>query len=138
MIYKLRELLGVEELGGTMRLGAYPCQLAGNSFAREAYGTELVNERHRHRFEFNREFEPILTSHGLRLTGQTPDGVYVEICELPEHPWYLGCQFHPEFKSKPLEPHPLFVSFLGAAVKYREKKLVRQEQPLFAEVEAAV
>ena len=132
VIYKLRELLGVEELGGTMRLGAYPCQLAENSFARAAYGVEVISERHRHRFEFNRDYEKILTEHGLRLTGQTPDGVYVEICELPDHPWYLGCQFHPELKSKPLEPHPLFVSFLGAASSYHERKQAREEQPLFA------
>lgn len=122
VIYKLRELKGVDELGGTMRLGAYPCRLAENSWAREAYGTELISERHRHRYEFNREFEPILTSHGLRLTGQTPDGVYVEICEVPDHPWFLGCQFHPEFKSKPLEPHPLFSAFLGAAIARRKSK----------------
>jgi CTP synthase len=122
VIYKLRELKGVDELGGTMRLGAYPCRLAEGSFAREAYGTEDVSERHRHRYEFNREFEKILTEHGLRLTGQTPDGVYVEICELTDHPWYLGCQFHPEFKSKPLEPHPLFTAFLGAALVHREQK----------------
>jgi CTP synthase len=122
VIYKLRELKGVDELGGTMRLGAYPCLLAEGSFAREAYGTAEISERHRHRYEFNREFEPVLTGHGLRLTGQTPDGVYVEICELPDHPWFLGCQFHPEFKSKPLEPHPLFTAFLAAALKYRERK----------------
>ena len=132
VIYKLRELLGVEELGGTMRLGAYPCQLADDSLAREAYGAEVISERHRHRFEFNREYEKVLTEHGLRLTGQTPDAVYVEVCELPDHPWYLGCQFHPEFKSKPLEPHPLFVAFLGAASSYHERRLSREEQPLFA------
>jgi CTP synthase len=122
VIFKLRELKGVDELGGTMRLGAYPCRLANGSFAERAYGTTEISERHRHRYEFNREFEPILTSHGLRLTGQTPDGVYVEICELPDHPWFLGCQFHPEFKSKPLEPHPLFEAFLGAALEHRETK----------------
>ena len=125
VIYKLRELKGVDELGGTMRLGAYPCRLAENSLAREAYGTEQISERHRHRYEFNREFEPILTEHGLRLTGQTPDGVYVEICEVPDHPWYLGCQFHPEFKSKPLEPHPLFSSFLAAALDRRNGQTKR-------------
>jgi CTP synthase len=123
VIYKLRELKGVDELGGTMRLGAYPCHLAENSLAHRAYGTPVISERHRHRYEFNREFEPQLTSHGLRLTGQTPDGVYVEICEVPDHPWYLGCQFHPEFKSKPLEPHPLFTSFLEAALKHRDRRL---------------
>jgi CTP synthase len=117
VIYKLRELKGVDELGGTMRLGAYPCRLANGSFAQHAYGVPEVSERHRHRYEFNREFEKTLTSHGMRLTGQTPDGVYVEICELPEHPWFLGCQFHPEFKSKPLEPHPLFKAFLAAALE---------------------
>ena len=122
VIYKLRELKGVDELGGTMRLGAYVCKLAEGSFARAAYGVETISERHRHRFEFNREYEQILTSHGLRLTGQTPDGVYVEICEVKDHPWYLGCQFHPEFKSKPLEPHPLFQAFLGAAYKERVRR----------------
>jgi len=119
VIYKLRELKGVDELGGTMRLGAYPCQLADNSFARQAYGRREISERHRHRYEFNREYEAILKEHGLKLTGETPDGVYVEICELSDHPWFLGCQFHPEFKSKPLEPHPLFRAFVGAALDYR-------------------
>ena len=133
VIYKLRELLGVEELGGTMRLGAYPCQLAEGSLARTAYGTPAISERHRHRYEFNRDYEKVLTEHGLRLTGQTPDAIYVEICELPDHPWFLGCQFHPELKSKPLEPHPLFVAYLGAAASYHERKVSREEQPLFAE-----
>jgi CTP synthase len=123
VIYKLRELKGVDELGGTMRLGAYPCRLAEGSFARAAYGQAEISERHRHRYEFNREFEGVLTQHGLKLTGQTPDGMYVEICEIENHPWYLGCQFHPEFKSKPLEPHPLFQAFVGAAVKYRQVRM---------------
>jgi len=122
VIYKLRELKGVDEMGGTMRLGAYPCILADGSLARKAYGTREISERHRHRYEFNRDYEDILTAHGLRITGQTPDGVYVEICELPDHPWFLGCQFHPEFKSRPLEPHPLFRSFIGAAHKYRKQR----------------
>ena len=122
VIYKLRELKGVDELGGTMRLGAYPCRLEPGSFAEQAYGRTDISERHRHRYEFNREFEEVLTRHGLRLAGQTPDGVYVEICELPGHPWFLGCQFHPEFKSKPLEPHPLFSAFLGAALTHRKQK----------------
>jgi len=119
VIYKLRELKGVDELGGTMRLGAYPCQLAEGTFAREAYGVPEISERHRHRYEFNREYEQVLTAGGLRIAGQTPDAVYVEICEVPNHPWFLGCQFHPEFKSKPMEPHPLFAAFIGAAHKYR-------------------
>ncbi|MBV9301013.1 MAG: CTP synthase [Acidobacteriaceae bacterium] len=128
VIFKLRELKGVDELGGTMRLGAYPCQLTEGSFAGQAYGRTEISERHRHRYEFNREFEEILTQGGMRFTGQTPDAVYVEICEVTDHPWCLGCQFHPEFKSKPLEPHPLFSAFLGAALKYREEKSnVRRE-----------
>jgi CTP synthase len=133
VIYKLRELKGVDELGGTMRLGAYPCKLADGSFARAAYGAEEISERHRHRYEFNREFEKILTEHGLKLAGQTPDGTYVEICEIEDHPWYLGCQFHPEFKSKPMEPHPLFQAFVGAAFTYRQKRLQRETQPLFSQ-----
>jgi CTP synthase len=132
VIYKLRELKGVDELGGTMRLGAYPCRLAEGSFAHQAYGTREISERHRHRYEFNREYEAILTRHGMRLTGETPDGVYVEICEIPDHPWFLGCQFHPEFKSKPLEPHPLFAAFLGAALQYREKRLRNQRESMAA------
>jgi CTP synthase len=127
VIFKLRELKGVDELGGTMRLGAYPCVLAEGTFAYRAYGERQISERHRHRYEFNREYEAILTSKGLRIAGETPDGVYVEICELREHPWYLGCQFHPEFKSKPLEPHPLFRSFIGAARDHRLKRLDVQE-----------
>ena len=126
VIYKLRELKGVDELGGTMRLGAYPCNLAEGSFARAAYGVPQISERHRHRYEFNREFEPVLTEHGLKLTGQTPDGVYVEICEIGDHPWFLGCQFHPEFKSKPLEPHPLFSAFIGASHKQRVRMRASQ------------
>jgi CTP synthase len=133
VIYKLRELKGVDELGGTMRLGAYPCVLAEGSFAREAYGQAEISERHRHRYEFNREYQEILTSHGLKLVGQTPDGVYVEICELQDHPWYLGCQFHPEFKSKPLEPHPLFRAFIGAAVRHRAAKKTQSQQMAHAD-----
>ncbi len=125
VIYKLRELKGVDELGGTMRLGAYPCILAEGSFAHSAYGQREISERHRHRYEFNREYEGALTAAGLRISGQTPDGVYVEICEISGHPWYLGCQFHPEFKSKPLEPHPLFRAFIGAALDYRRKRQER-------------
>ncbi len=132
VIYKLRELKGVDELGGTMRLGAYDCKLAPNSFAKLAYGESTISERHRHRYEFNREYQQILEQHGLRITGESPDGSYVEICELPGHPWYLGCQFHPEFKSKPLEPHPLFTAFIGASHQHRQKRLERLEQPLFS------
>ena len=123
VIYKLRELKGVEDLGGTMRLGGWPCRLAEGSLAYRAYGTHDIDERHRHRYEFNREYEAQLKAAGLRITGETPDNTYVEICELGDHPWYLGCQFHPEFKSKPMEPHPLFKAFVGAAYEHRQKRL---------------
>lgn len=124
VIYKLRELKGVDELGGTMRLGAYPCELAEGSLAYAAYGKSEISERHRHRYEFNRKFEPLLTANGLRITGESPgDRTYVEICEIPGKHWFLGCQFHPEFKSKPLEPHPLFASFIDAAYRYRRLRI---------------
>lgn len=122
IIYKLRELTGVEEMGGTMRLGAWPCMLQPDSVAARSYGQIEISERHRHRYEFNREYEAILTGAGLRITGTTPDATYVEIVELPNHPFFLGCQFHPEFKSKPLEPHPLFREFVGAS--YRNRRAV--------------
>ena len=136
VIYKLRELKGIDELGGTMRLGAWPCTLKPGSFANKAYGTTENSERHGHRYEFNREFEQILTSQGLRITGEdSRTGLYVEICEIADHPYYLGCQFHPEFKSKPLEPHPLFVSFIGAACRHRAHRVAAQEAPLLPEPE---
>jgi CTP synthase len=123
VIYKLRELLGVDEMGGTMRLGAWPCRLEAGSVAHTSYGREEISERHRHRYEFNREYEKRLGEAGLRFAGKTPDGVYVEIVEVPGHPWFLGCQFHPEFKSKPLQPHPLFSSFIGAAIEHRHHQV---------------
>ena len=123
VIYKLRELRGIDELGGTMRLGAWTARLKPGSFAHQAYGTAEISERHRHRYEFNREYEETLVAHGLDLTGVTPDGTYVEIVEVRDHPWFLGCQFHPEFKSRPLEPHPLFTAFISAAYQYRLERL---------------
>ncbi len=119
VIYKLRELTGVEEMGGTMRLGAWTCMLQPNSLAAKTYSGTEISERHRHRYEFNREYEALLTGAGLSITGTTPDATYVEIVELPGHPFFLGCQFHPEFKSKPLEPHPLFREFVHASYQYR-------------------
>jgi CTP synthase len=122
VIYKLRELRGVDELGGTMRLGAWTARLKPGSFAHQAYGALEISERHRHRYEFNREYEEVLVAHGLDLTGATPDGTYVEVAEIRDHPWFLGCQFHPEFKSRPLDPHPLFKAFIGAAYQYRKTR----------------
>src|SRR4029077_7755550 len=90
--------------------------------ARKAYGKIEISKRHRHRYEFNREHEKTLVDAGLKITGRTPDENYVEIVEAPEHPWFLGCQFHPEFKSKPLEPHPLFAAFIGAALQNKKER----------------
>ena len=193
IIYKLRELTGVEEMGGTMRLGAWICLLQPDSIASRAYTessndsvilgepspnkgeskdlrfnagqgtiggrgaasavplaafanggfspggstgqserdhhtqTLEISERHRHRYEFNREYEAVLTGAGLRITGTTPDATYVEIVEIPSHPFFLGCQFHPEFKSKPLEPHPLFRAFIEASYANRQKVQIDPE-----------
>jgi len=103
--------------GGTMRLGAYPCRLVENTLARRIYGSATIDERHRHRYEFNNKFRGRLEEYGLVLSGLSPDGRLVEIIELPEHPWYLAGQFHPEFKSSPRVPHPLFQSFVNAALR---------------------
>jgi CTP synthase len=119
LIYKLRDLLGVDELGGTMRLGTYACDLASGSLAQRVYGASRIYERHRHRYEFNCLYESTLVEHGLRISGRSPDGKFVEIAELPGHPWYLAVQFHPEFKSKPTHPHPLFASFVDAACQHK-------------------
>jgi CTP synthase len=122
VIYKLRELRGVEELGGTMRLGAWTCKIEPDTLAHKVYGKLEISERHRHRYEFNREYEGTLTAAGMRISGSTPDGTYVEMIELPDHPYFIGCQFHPEFKSKPLEPHPLFKNFIGAAYEHGQQR----------------
>ncbi|HET7206398.1 MAG TPA: CTP synthase [Terriglobales bacterium] len=127
VIYKLRELRGVEELGGTMRLGAWTCKIEPGTLAHKIYGELEISERHRHRYEFNREYEDTLVAAGLRISGSTPDGTYVEMIELPDHPHFIGCQFHPEFKSKPLEPHPLFKSFIGASYEHCRVRKTRKE-----------
>jgi len=108
--------------GGTMRLGSYPCKLSKDTKALEAYGESKIEERHRHRYEFNKKYADALQKAGLVLSGTSPDEELVEIVELPGHPWFLGCQFHPEFKSGPMHPHPLFREFIAAAVKYAKGK----------------
>jgi len=123
VIYKLRDLLDVDDLGGTMRLGRYACELTPGSLAARIYGTSLVHERHRHRYEFNCLYEAALLSKGMRVSGRSPDGKFVEIAELPSHPWFLAVQFHPEFQSKPLTPHPLFASFVEAAHRHQMGRL---------------
>ncbi|MEA3544889.1 MAG: CTP synthase, partial [Thermodesulfobacteriota bacterium] len=112
----------VKGKGGTMRLGAYPCDLAEGSLARRIYGKDHLSERHRHRFEFNNGYLEKLKSCGLILSGINSELNLVEIIELTDHPWFLGCQFHPEFKSRPMEPHPLFESFVGACQKQHKEK----------------
>ena len=112
---------GVQNLGGTMRLGAYPCKLKPGSLAFAAYGSELISERHRHRYEVSNAFRSQLEEHGMTLSGLSPDGELVEMVELADHPYFLGCQFHPEFKSRPMEPHPLFRQFIAAALKQRQR-----------------
>ena len=122
VIYKLRDLLGVEEMGGTMRLGAYPCQLQEGTLAARTYQEPEISERHRHRYEVNQKYLSQLEEGGLVVSGMSPDGKFVEMIELLDHPWFLGCQFHPEYKSKPTEPHPLFISYIHAALEERERR----------------
>jgi CTP synthase len=107
--------------GGSMRLGAYPCKIEKGTFAYQAYGKEEISERHRHRYEFNNKYKESLKAAGLVISGTSPDGELVEIAEIKDHPWFLGCQFHPEFKSTPRKPHPLFTAFIGAALRYKEQ-----------------
>jgi CTP synthase len=136
VIYKMRELLGVDAMGGTMRLGKYACQLKPGSRAWEAYHADTVWERHRHRYEVNADYVPILEEHGLRVTGRSPDRIFVEMIEIPDHPWFVACQFHPELKSKPFAPHPLFVGFVAAALRYREEREARTGVPPSGETAA--
>jgi len=107
--------------GGSMRLGAYPCKIENGTLAFQAYGKEEISERHRHRYEFNNKYKEQLKAAGLVISGTSPDGELVEIAEIKDHPWFLGCQFHPEFKSTPRKPHPLFTAFIGAALRNKEQ-----------------
>jgi CTP synthase len=112
----------ITDMGGTMRLGLYPCQLAENSRVQAAYGRSLIHERHRHRYEFNNQYRQQFTAHGMSFSGLSPDGQLVEVVELPSHPWFVAVQCHPEFKSKPTLAHPLFRGFVKAALERREGK----------------
>jgi len=122
VIHLMESQKDVSSKGATMRLGAYPCQLRAGTRAMEAYQQSRISERHRHRFEVNNEYRERLAVAGMVFSGLSPDEQLVEICELPGHPWALGCQFHPEFKSKPFNPHPLFAAFIKAAVEYRASR----------------
>jgi CTP synthase len=122
IFFKWRELKGIQDLGGNMRLGQYLCRIEKGSTAHRAYGAIEIYERHRHRFEFNPEYEKLLADAGLFISGKNPDYGLVELVELRDHPWFLGCQFHPEFKSRPLKPHPLFKAFIGASHAHRRER----------------
>jgi CTP synthase len=117
----------VVEKGGTMRLGAYPCDLLEGTLARRIYGQAQVEERHRHRFEVHPDYHERLNTNGLKISGISPDRVLAEIVEIESHPWFLGCQFHPEFKSRPLEPHPVFVSFIRAVATLKRTRQSGEE-----------
>jgi CTP synthase len=105
----------VTEMGGTMRLGAYPCRLQEGSFARDVYDAAEISERHRHRYEVNNEYREDLGQNGMKFSGLSPDGGLIEIVELPDHPFFIATQFHPELRSRPMSPHPLFIAFVAAA-----------------------
>ncbi len=122
--------------GGTMRLGAFPCQLRDGSRNREIYGEPMVSERHRHRYEVNPAYFDRLEAAGLQITGRSPEGRLAEMVELPGHPYFVACQFHPEFKSRPLQPHPLFVAFVEAGLKARRAREARAAAPVAGEVSA--
>jgi CTP synthase len=111
---------GIETKGATMRLGAYPCVLQDDSLAAKVYGKKKISERHRHRYEFNNKYRDVFTEKGMVLSGLSPDASLVEIVELKDHPWFLGCQFHPEFKSRPMEAQPLFKGFIKASLQNRQ------------------
>jgi CTP synthase len=122
--YRTKEIQVRDEksdMGGTLRLGSYPCNLKKATLAHKAYAQDEIDERHRHRYEFNPEFREKLEAAGLVVSGTSPDNTLVEIVELQDHPWFLGCQFHPEFKSKPMQPHPLFRDFIKASLKYSKQ-----------------
>ncbi len=120
---------GVLEKGGTMRLGAYPCILEKGSLAAEAYGATSISERHRHRYEVANKFREPMAQKGLVLSGTSPDGRLVEMIELRDHPYFVGCQFHPEFKSRPHAPHPLFARFVRAAAERQRERAKPSEKP---------
>jgi len=122
VIALMRSQEGIQEMGGTMRLGAYPCRLRPGSRVAQVYGAAEVSERHRHRYEVSNAYRDVLAEYGMRCSGLSPDGSLVEMIELPDHPWFIGCQFHPELKSRPMHPHPLFAGFVGAALEYRRRQ----------------
>ena len=122
VIHIMPDQHAVTDLGGTLRLGSYPCKLDPESKSYKLYGKELIHERHRHRYEVNNDYRSALTSNGMKLAGLSPDGHIVEMIEIPDHPWFIGTQAHPEFKSRPNKPHPLFRGFISASLKHAEER----------------
>jgi CTP synthase len=130
VICLLDEQQNVTQMGGTMRLGSQPTVLDKDSIAGQSYETENIDERHRHRYEFNNQYRQQFEANGMRFSGTSPNGCLVEIVEIPDHPWFVAVQFHPEFKSKPLNPHPLFTGFVAAAVeRHSDRKSSEQSAP---------
>lgn len=121
VIHIMPEQIGIEDIGGTLRLGAYPCMLDTDSKAYKMYKTEQIEERHRHRYEVNNDYRDALTEHGMKLSGLSPDGNIVEMIEIPDHPWFIATQAHPELKSRPNRPHPLFKGFIEAALHCKKE-----------------
>ena len=122
VIHLMPDQDGIEDIGGTLRLGSYPCVLNKESKAYALYGTETIHERHRHRYEVNNDYRNVLQEHGMMLSGISPDGRIVEMIELPDHPWFVATQAHPELKSRPNRPHPLFRGFIEASLKYQKSQ----------------
>ncbi|MEJ2052602.1 MAG: gamma-glutamyl-gamma-aminobutyrate hydrolase family protein [Calditrichaceae bacterium] len=120
VIHLMETQRSVKRLGGTMRLGSYPCKLLAGTKAYEAYKQDFIDERHRHRYEFNNDYRDILEKAGMLISGLSPDGLLVEMIELKDHPWFVGCQFHPELKSRVEKAHPLFREFVAAALQYQK------------------
>lgn len=124
VIHLMEDQKNISNMGASMRLGAYPCQLKSGTLASKSYNQETISERHRHRYEFNNEYRERFEAAGMTLSGQSPDGLLIEMIELKDHPWFVACQFHPEFKSRPVAPHPLFRDFVGASLKNKSSKLL--------------
>ena len=122
VIHLMDEQRTITDKGGTMRLGTYECVIEPDSVCEQIYGKKVIHERHRHRYELNNQFRDVLAEKGLKAGGLSPDRRLVELVEYADHPWFVGCQFHPEFKSRPMDPHPLFSSFINACVEYQRKQ----------------
>ena len=128
VIHLMDEQKSITDKGGTMRLGSYDCSIIKGTRCHEIYDKDFISERHRHRYEFNSDYLEILEAKGLKASGLSPDGKLVEMVEYADHPWFIGCQFHPEFKSRPMDPHPLFFSYIAATVEYARRSHQPKDQ----------